>query len=477
MQVAGQSQINYAWDDANRLTGVTQGSTSVGIAYDNANRRTSLMLPNGVTVGYSVDNDSRITGLTYSAGSSQLGNLTYGYDADGRVTSKGGTLAATGLPNSVSGNTFNADNGMTGFGGATLSYDANGNLISDGTNSYTWDARNHLAAISGPTTASFTYDAFGRRASKSFEGTTTSFLYDDLNLVQELESEIPSGNLLTGLDVDEYLTNADSSNNVSTLLADALGSTIGLVGAAQRIQTSYTYQPFGGTSAEGSTNGNSYQFSGRENDGTGLYFYRTRYYSPSLQRFIGQDPIGFAAGDPNLYGYALSNPVTLKDPSGRFVPLIVLAIGGVFGGGAAAYSNYGAYSSGAITGGQYFEAIAFGAATGVLAAIPTGIVGSIVAGALGSAANNLIDQGFSQPCDGLNLSTAGEAGLFGALGGAIAGGLGALGEKLMIPVPSIGETLPEVSGGYPTPGYTTLGTPGGIVGNAIGTGAGAYLGP
>ena len=37
------------------------------------------MLPNGVTVGYGVDNDSHITGLTYSAGNSQLGNLTYGY--------------------------------------------------------------------------------------------------------------------------------------------------------------------------------------------------------------------------------------------------------------------------------------------------------------------------------------------------------------------------------------------------------------
>ena len=144
MQVAGQAAVNYCWDNANRLTGLSQQSCpnnpTVGINYDNANRRTSLTLPNGVTVGYSFDNDSRVTGLTYSAGSSQLGNLSYGYDADGRVTSKGGTLAATGLPNSVSGNNFNADNGMTAFGGATLSYDANGNLTSDGTNIYAWDA-------------------------------------------------------------------------------------------------------------------------------------------------------------------------------------------------------------------------------------------------------------------------------------------------------------------------------------------------
>ncbi|MGB9381353.1 hypothetical protein [Candidatus Binatus sp.] len=97
MQVAGQAQVSYTWDDADRLTAITQGSSAVGINYDNANRRTSLTLPNGVTVGYSVDSDSRITGLTYSAGSAQVGNLTYGYDADGRLISKAGTLAAVGL--------------------------------------------------------------------------------------------------------------------------------------------------------------------------------------------------------------------------------------------------------------------------------------------------------------------------------------------------------------------------------------------
>ena len=130
MQVAGQAQVSYTWDDADRLTAITQGSSAVGINYDNANRRTSLTLPDGVTVGYSADSDSRITGLTYRVGSTQLGNLAYGYDADGRVTSKSGTLAAIVLPTAVSGKTFNADNGMSAFNGTTLTYDANGNLSS-----------------------------------------------------------------------------------------------------------------------------------------------------------------------------------------------------------------------------------------------------------------------------------------------------------------------------------------------------------
>ncbi len=316
MQVAGQPQVVYGWDNANRLTGITQASSSVGINYDNADRRTSLTLPNGVTIGYSVDNDSRITGLTYSAGSTQLGTLTYGYDADGRVTSKNGTLAAIALPAAVSGNTFNADNGMSAFNGTTLIYDNNGNLTNDGTNTYSWDARNHLTAISGAVAASFTYDAFGRRVSKTIAGTSTQFLYDILNPVQEIQAGAPSANLLAGGRLDEYFTRTDSSNDVSTLLQDALGSTIGLVGSGQTMATSYTYQPFGATTAAGAANGNSYQFTGRENDGTGLYFYRARYYSPMFQRFVAQDPNGFGGGDTNLYAYAWNNPLSFLDPLG-----------------------------------------------------------------------------------------------------------------------------------------------------------------
>ena len=90
---------------------------------------------------------------------------------------------------------------MTAFGGQTLTYDANGNLTNDGTNTYTWDARNHLSAISGGITASFQYDPFGRRALKTVNSVTTQFLYDGPNPVQELDGSSPANvtaNLLTG---------------------------------------------------------------------------------------------------------------------------------------------------------------------------------------------------------------------------------------------------------------------------------------
>ena len=65
------------------------------------------------------------------------------------------------------------------------------------------------------------------------------------------------------------------------------------------------------------------QFTGRENDsGAGpfegdLYYNRARYYSPVLQRFMSQDPIGFGGGDTNLYAYATNSPTNLGDPTGR----------------------------------------------------------------------------------------------------------------------------------------------------------------
>jgi RHS repeat-associated protein len=232
------------------------------------------------------------------------------------------------LPASVTGGTsttYNAGNEQTKFDGTSLNYDLNGNLTGYSSNTYTWDARNHLTAMSGGVTASFVYDGFGRRMSKTIGGTITQFLYDGLNPVQELNSSYSVvANLMTGLKIDEYFTRTDSGGNVSTFLGDPLGSTVGLVNSAGSIATSYTYQPFGAITVGGSANGNSYEFAGRENDTTGLYFYRARYYSPTFQRFIAQDPIDFAGCDPNLYGYVFNGPTNFTDPFGFCVGILCL---------------------------------------------------------------------------------------------------------------------------------------------------------
>jgi len=209
---------------------------------------------------------------------------------------------------------------MASFNGTALSYDPNGNLTADETNTYTWDAHNHLTAISGGVEVSFMYDALGRRASKTISGTTTQFLYDRLNPVQELSAGNPPAsvttNLLTGLSIEEYFSRSDSSGTMS-FLRDALGSTATLTDSAGTLNTQYTYEPFGATTVSGPANANPYQFTGREDDGTGTYFYRARYYSPTLQRFLAQDPLGFAGG-MNLFAYANDDPVDASDPLGLY---------------------------------------------------------------------------------------------------------------------------------------------------------------
>jgi RHS repeat-associated protein len=101
-----------------------------------------------------------------------------------------------------------------------------------------------------------------------------------------------------------------------TVLTDALGSTIALADPAGAIKTQYSYEPYGTTTATGEADANSQQYTGRDNDGTGLYYYRARYYHTGLPRFISEDPIGFAAGDPNLYAYGFASPTTFTDPTG-----------------------------------------------------------------------------------------------------------------------------------------------------------------
>jgi RHS repeat-associated protein len=313
MDVPGQAQIAYGWDNADRLQTITQGSNVVDFDYDNANRRTKLTYPSGTSTEYAYDTASRLTGLTYTHGGNTLGALTYAYDAASQRVQVGGSWARTGLPAALSGATYNAANHQTAVGGQALTYDLNGNLTGDGTNTYTWNARNQLASISGSLPASFVYDAFGRRQRTTLDGAITDVVYDGLNPVRQAVGAT-TVNLLTGLGIDEYLTRADSSGS-RDLLSDALGSTVSLSDSGT-LQTEYSYEPFGAVAASGSSSSNEFRYTGREDDGTGLYYYRARYYHPALQRFISEDPIGFAAGDVNLYAYVANAPLDFSDPSG-----------------------------------------------------------------------------------------------------------------------------------------------------------------
>jgi RHS repeat-associated protein len=319
MTVGTLSPVNYGYNNADQLTSVTQGSTSVGFTHDTAGREKTLTLPDGIVQTYGYDDASELTSIVYTKGATTLGDLAYGYDAAGRRTAIWGSYARTGLPAATTASaSYNANNQLTSWNGTTLSYDLNGNLTGSGSQTFTWNDRNQLQATSAGS-ASFAYDGLDRRLSKTVGGTTTKFLYDGANVVQEQDSSnSATANLLTGLGIDQTFSRQVVGGATSSLLTDALGSTIALGDANGAVQTSYTYEPFGTATSSGATNTNSYQFTGRENDGTtGLYFNRARYYNPTFGRFISEDPLGFPGGpDPNLYAYVFDSPIMLVDPFG-----------------------------------------------------------------------------------------------------------------------------------------------------------------
>jgi RHS repeat-associated protein len=327
LTVPGQSVVNYTFNNANRMTQIAQGTATVGFTYDNANRRATLTLPNGVVTSYNYDTASQLTGITYTLGSNPLGTLSYAYDNDGRRSSVTGSFARTGLPLAMSQTAYNANNQLTTWGTANLFYDLNGNMTSDGTHSYTWDARNRLTQIDSGNTANFAYDPFGRRTSKTILSAQTGFLYDGANAVQELSGTTVTANSLSG-GIDEVFQRTDSAG-ARSFLTDALGSTTALVDSTGTVQTSYTFEPFGNTATTGSATTNSFAYTGRELDAGNLYYYRARYYSPTIERFISEDPIGFNGGDAHLYAYVGGSPTNFRDSAGMNRDCFTTACGGL----------------------------------------------------------------------------------------------------------------------------------------------------
>jgi RHS repeat-associated protein len=316
MTVTGQPEVQYSYDAANHLQQILQGTTAINFTYDSVGRRSSLMLPNGITVGYSYDADSHTTGITYQNGATLVGNLIYSYDPLGRRSQVTGSFARSNIPAALSAALYNVANQITAWAGTSVTYDLDANLQNDGTDTYSWDLRNQLSAISGGSTASFQYDGVQRRVSKTIGSTSTAFLYDGVNIVQELSGTTPTANLVTGLRPDEVFARTDSAGT-RYFLNDALGSTLALTGTAGAVQTSYTYEPYGNTTTTGTSSTNSQQFTGRENDGTGLYFNRHRYYKPGYARFVSEDVTDFAGGNVNLYAYVGQDPIDYRDPSGN----------------------------------------------------------------------------------------------------------------------------------------------------------------
>ncbi|UQP96026.1 RHS repeat-associated core domain-containing protein [Xanthomonas arboricola pv. pruni] len=320
MLAAAQPKVEYTYDNADLLRRITQGTETVLFDYDDIDRLSLATLPNGVAAAYTYDNADQLTGLAWQkAGQASIGSIGYGYNPLGQIVAQTGGFSSQALPAASTGtNGFDDANRQLSYNSQALTYDDNGNLLSDGTRTYVWNVRDQLVQIKQGTTsiASFGYDALGRRFSKTESGATTSYLYDGQNAVQEKVGTTVNP-ILTGLGVDQRFARNDANGRMY-YLTDNLGSTRALTNAAGAVVRRYDYTPYGQAQAIGGSSDNPYQYTGRELDKSGLQYYRARYYSPEMGRFISEDPYGFAGGDVNFYAYVGGNPISNIDPLGLF---------------------------------------------------------------------------------------------------------------------------------------------------------------
>jgi RHS repeat-associated protein len=212
---------------------------------------------------------------------------------------------------------------------------------------------------------------------------------------------------------------------------------------------------------------------GLYDENTGLVRFGARDYDPVVGRWTGKDPIGFGGGQRDLYAYSFDDPVNYIDPSGTIVWILPVS-GAVIGAGVSVYGNWGRTD---MTPEQKAGAALFAAATGALAALPTGVWGSSLAGAASGLANSLVNQSLDASLCPTDFGKAGMAALAGLGAGFASGALGALGTQLMNKTPVLGERLAGtyLGSGW-VPGMADFAMHGGIAGNAIGTAVGAYLG-
>ena len=304
------SRFAYAYDSAGNRTAQQLDDAVMGASHNNRNQLVSRQ-PSGALL---------FKGSVNEAATMTVGGKPAQVGADnsfaGQATVSSGTsnvvVAATDASGNTRTNTYQvSQSGATG----SYTYDANGSLTGDGTKTYQWDAENRLVAIiqGGTTLAAFSYDGKGRRAQKTAGGVTHSYVYDAADVIEERLGSGSTYRYVRGPGVDEHWAMRDGSGTVSYYLADHLGSVVQTTNAAGAVTLAREYDPYGNLLSGASTAG--YAFTGREWDAeTGLYYYRARYYDPSLARFVSEDRV--RDGQGSRYGYVRNRSTTLGDPSG-----------------------------------------------------------------------------------------------------------------------------------------------------------------
>jgi RHS repeat-associated protein len=346
---------SFVFDLSGRLTDLTHQQNATVFAdydwdYDAGNRLEQFVSSVDGTVDYNYDARDQLTAATYVGQASSLSSdESYTYDDNGnRVLANGATYQTD--PN----------NRLVNDGTYTYLYDDEGNLTqrtktSDGSYTvYTWDHRNRLTKITDKTSlnvvtkeVTYQYDVFNRRIAKAIDTPASGlqsqvYIYDGAHIAMtlsynavseeyELTNRYLHGPAVDMILADEQISDPAQAGNTLWPLTDNLGSVRDLADYNAATDTTtianhLVYDSFGNIASE--TNAaidpsihrsidHIFGYTGRERDEeSDFYYYRRRYYNPGTGRFASEDPIGFAAGDPNLNQYAGNNATGAVDPSG-----------------------------------------------------------------------------------------------------------------------------------------------------------------
>ena len=319
----------------NLVSSITQPGCNCGYGYDDNGNIASATL-NGKWTGYTYDALGQLVQVNDHSDTRSGENGTtwkYTYDLGGNILKKE-RFAYNDTTNPLETVTYtygdaNWRDKLTAVNGNAIAYDAIGNPLNDGTWTYTWQNGRQLQKMQkSGVTAEFVYNADGLRVQKMVNGVVTKYTLHGKNVVH----------MTSGADELHFFYDAQNKpavvifNGIAyAYLYDLQGDVIGLVDNNGTQMVSYTYDAWGKmlskTGTLASTLGTIQPFRYRGyalDEETELYYNQSRFYNPSIARFITADTTGVLTAslksltEKNLFAYCDNNPVMRKDIDGAF---------------------------------------------------------------------------------------------------------------------------------------------------------------